>query len=88
MAPPWIGLWYPIQPAGTLYWVKVAVTKSGPQLIPVEVTVPLPAPAFTTVTTARARKFGVTVVLALRTKAHVALVAPPAQVTPVQLTKV
>jgi len=29
--------------------------QSAPQLIPVEVTVPLPAPALTTVTTVRAR---------------------------------
>src|SRR4029453_521013 len=62
--------------------------QSAPQLIPSDVTVPLPAPAFTTLTTVRARELGVTVVLALRAKAQVALVAPPAHVTPVQLTKV
>src|SRR5262249_42543934 len=66
---------------------NIGSEQSVPQLMPVEGTVPLPAPPLATVTSVRARKFGIAVVLPLSTKAQVGLVAPPAQVTPVQFTK-
>src|SRR5258706_432366 len=67
-------------------FVEPLQTAPVPQLIPGPLTVPAPVPALTTVTTVRARKFGVTETLDFSAKAQVAL-TEPVQAPPVQLTK-
>lgn len=58
--------------------------QSRPQVIPGPVTVPLPVPLLTIVTSVRARKLGVAVVLARRVKEQLGLVEPTHAV-PLQL---